>query len=195
MVSIDEIASKANLIGKVDDPNCLAYWRNYDKATGGKVIDRFCYYIHELVINSCFDGFQPAISDQLIRQMMSSAEGWYQERQKGKSCSKSNLTHTHIYILTLSDSLGLTVFRTHEDDFISFVHHMYARLRKYDDEKTIHALYRQETSNDPSYGMYNFMKPLSSWEVFRNIQRNADLRTRSKYLHLIAEASGHFFLY
>jgi len=193
---LDEVLEvlAVDLVGKPENPDCLAYWRNFDTATGGRVINRFCYVLHQLVVDTCFKIFdlQP-VSFQQIRTMIIAAEGWYKERQRGQTCSKSSFTY--VYTPSNSYSLDLTEFPVHEVNFIRFVNSMYTRLRRSDNSKTTCTLYHKETTDEPSYDMYNFMKPLHPWAIFDNIQQNDDLRARSKYLHIITEVSRHFFLH
>jgi hypothetical protein len=177
-----------DLVGKPENPDCLAYWRLFDTATGGQVINRFCYMLHQLVVDICFKNFDlQSVSYQQIRTMIIAAEEWYKAKPRGGTYSKSSFTC--VYTLSNSYSLDLTEFPIHEVNFIRFVNSMYTRLRRSDNSKTTRTLYRKETTNEPSYDMNNFMKPLRSWAIFDNIQQNDDLRARSKYLHIITVVS------
>jgi len=78
--------------GDVNDPTSLAYWRNYDKKTKGQLVRRFCYELHEHVINTCGANFPTAGTDPKLQSMEHSARAWYLRQPK------SNWTGRHIDI-------------------------------------------------------------------------------------------------
>jgi hypothetical protein len=99
-----------------------------------------------------------------------------------------------IYISRSDTTPDLTELPTSSAEFISFVNAQYHRLRTNDNIKTTRMLYPQENSKQPSYDMINFVDHiLTSWEIFFNIKLNAELRLRSKFLHLITKVSCHYF--
>jgi len=53
----------------------------------------------------------------------------------------------------------------------------------------------EENPKRPFYNMYNFAQCiLEPFEIFYNINHNAELRTCSKFLHLITKVSHYNFL-
>jgi hypothetical protein len=54
----------------------------------------------------------------------------------------------------------------------------------------------EEKPNQPFYRMYNFAQSiLDSFEIFANINSNAELRIRSQFLHLMTKVSHHNFCF
>jgi hypothetical protein len=63
--------------GDIDDSTSLTYWKDYNKETNGQVVERFCYELHEHVINTCCASFSTTQTDPKIQSMETEARTGY----------------------------------------------------------------------------------------------------------------------
>jgi hypothetical protein len=98
----DDLVRPVDLLGNVNDETSLAYWKKFDEQTGGKLVDRFSYELHEYAVDTCCETFQcvaATAADPKLESLAAKVRTWYLGQQSNQTSMYIDNIHeyTNIY--------------------------------------------------------------------------------------------------